>query len=204
VFGETSGLGATAGGIAGSILIPIPGVGAAVGSFLGSGVESLFGGNNNGNNRGMTEFNLRTGANNARGIGKSFEQATVDSASGLANALQQFAAAIGGSSLAGNITVGKGQIQYGGKSYSSADSFLADAYKDVIRGADNINDALKPLITSLNGTADEMARFAQAIVSIDSMAKTNTVSNAVTEFGKAQLSAMDAYKQHTDALQPRL
>jgi len=204
VFGETSGLGAAAGGIAGSILIPIPGVGAAVGSFLGSGVESLFGGDNNGKNAGYTNFNLATGANNAAGVGKTFDQANVDSASGLAGALQQFAAAIGGSSLSGAINVGAGKINYAGKSYSSADAFLADAYKDVIRGADNLNDALKPLITSLDGTADEMARFAQAIVSIDTMSKTNTVSNAVTEFGKAQLSAMDAYKQHTDALQEQI
>jgi len=45
VFGESQEqqIGATVGGIAGQVLIPIPGVGAAIGSFLGSGLGSLFG-----------------------------------------------------------------------------------------------------------------------------------------------------------------
>jgi len=203
-FGQTSGLGAAAGGIAGSILIPIPGVGAAVGSFLGSGVESLFGGDNNGKNAGYTNFNLGTGANNARGVGKSFDQANVDSASGLATALQQFAAAIGGSSLAGAINVGAGKINYAGKSYGSAESFLSDAYRDVIEASTGLNNALKPLILNIKGSAEEILRFATAISSIDKMAGINTVTNAIKEFGKAQPTAAAAYKSHTDALMDQI
>lgn len=155
VFGQTSGIGQAVGGLAGSILIPIPGVGAAVGSFLGGGVESLFGGKNNGNNRGMTNFNLATGANVGAGIGKTFDQGNVDTATGLASMLQQFAAAIGGSSLAGNITVGKGKINYGGKSYATADAFLGDAYTDIMRKATQLTtNTVTSAITEMTKTQE--------------------------------------------------
>jgi hypothetical protein len=44
----------------------------------------------------------------------------------------------------------------------------------------------------------------QALVSIDAMTKTNTVTNAISEFTTAQLSASQAYKNHTDIVQDQI
>lgn len=175
-FGETSGLGATAGGIAGSFLIPIPGLGAAIGAFVGSGLEKafnkVFGQKNDGSNKGQTNFDLATGANNASGIGKTFNQENVDAASNLATVLQEFATSIGGSNLAANITVGgKEGIKYGGTAFGSdTERFLQTALKDVFAASDAVSDQLKPLIKDFDGTAEEIAAFAQAMVALDEQA----------------------------------
>jgi tape measure domain-containing protein len=173
VFGETSGIGAGIGGVVGSAVIPIPVLGAAIGSFVGAGLEKamdkVFGQKNDGSNRGMTDFDLATGANNARGIGKSFSQESVDAASNLANVLQQFATSIGGSSLKANITVGgKEGIKYGNQSFGNdAEAFYQKAFRDVIQSGTKVSDRLKPLIMGFNGSAEEIAQFATGLVELD-------------------------------------
>ncbi len=173
-FGETSGIGATAGGIAGSILIPIPGLGAAIGSFIGTGLEKvagdIFGQKNDGNNRGFADFNLATGGVKSGGVGKSFDQANIDTSEKLVQQLQAFSDAIGGSSLAANVTVGKGKIDFGGQSFGDADSFFKEAFKGVIEASTNLDERLKPLILGFDGTAEQMATFATGLVSVDTAA----------------------------------
>lgn len=173
VFGETSGIGATVGGIAGSALIPIPGLGAAIGSFIGTGLEKaaqkLFGQKNDGNNRGMADFDLAAGTVSARGVGKSYAQESVDAAQSLAEQVKAFSDSIGGSNLKANITVsGKEGILYGGKSFGKdSESFFQQAFKDVVEASDKVNERLKPLIIGFNGTAEEIAAFATGLITLD-------------------------------------
>ena len=202
-FGETSGIGAGIGGIAGSIAIPIPGLGAAIGSFIGSGLESLFGQDNNGNNAASASFNLGTGASSSRGIGNSFDQANVDGANTLVRVLQSFSDAIGGSTLSNNLEIGnKNGIKYNNVSYGQdVEAFLQVAFDDIIKSATNLKESLKPLILSFEGASGEIARFANAIASIDSQAGINTVTNAIEQFNAVQPSIANAYQDQTDALQ---
>lgn len=173
VFGETSGIGGTLGGIAGSALIPIPGLGAAIGSFIGTGLEKaldkVFGQKNDGNNRGLSDFDLVTGSISARGVGKSFAQENVDAAQGLATQIKAFSDAIGGSTLKANISVGsRDGIQYGGQSFGrDAEKFLQTAFKDVVKSATDVSDKLKPLILGFDGTAEELSAFAQVLIALD-------------------------------------
>lgn len=173
VFGETSGIGSSVGAIAGSALIPIPGLGAAIGSFIGSGLEKaaqkLFGQKNDGNNRGMADFNLATGDINARGVGKSFDQGSVDAAEQLSMTLKDFAKSIGGSDLAANITVsGKQGIQYGGQTFGQdSEAFFQKAFKDVVSAATDLSEDLKPVIIGFDGTAEEIGTFAATLKALD-------------------------------------
>ena len=202
-FGETSGIGAGIGGIAGSIAIPIPGLGAGIGSFIGSGLESLFGQDNNGNNAASASFNLGTGASSSRGIGKSFDQANVDGANTLVRVLQSFSDAIGGSTLSNNLEIGnKNGIKYNNVSFGQdVEAFLQVAFDDIIKSATNLKESLKPLILSFEGASGEIARFANAIASIDSQAGINTVTNAIEQFNAVQPAIANAYQDQTDALQ---
>ena len=202
-FGETSGIGAGIGGIAGSIAIPIPGLGAGIGSFIGSGLESLFGQDNNGNNAASASFNLGTGASSSRGIGKSFDQANVDGANTLIGVLQSFSDAIGGSTLSNNLEIGnKNGIKYNNVSFGQdVEAFLQVAFDDIIKSATNLKESLKPLILSFEGASGEIARFANSIASIDSQAGINTVTNAIEQFNAVQPSIANAYQDQTDALQ---
>ena len=202
-FGETSGIGAGIGGIAGSIAIPIPGLGAGIGSFIGSGLESLFGQDNNGNNAASASFNLGTGASSSRGIGKSFDQANVDGANTLIGVLQSFSDAIGGSTLSNNLEIGnKNGIKYNNVSFGQdVEAFLQVAFDDIIKSATNLKESLKPLILSFEGASGEIARFANSIASIDSQAGINTVTNAIEQFNAVQPAIANAYQDQTDALQ---
>ena len=176
VFGETSGIGATVGGIAGSALIPIPGLGAAIGSFIGTGLEKaaqkVFGQKNDGNNRGAANFNLSTGSIDAAGVGKSFSQESVDAAKSLAEQVKAFSDSIGGSNLAANITVsGKDGIQFGGQSFGTdSAAFFKKAFKDVIEASTNLDVKLKPLILDFDGSAEEIAQFATTLTALDERA----------------------------------
>lgn len=205
-FGETTGIGAGIGGIAGSIIIPIPGIGAAVGSFLGTGIEKgldkLFGQKNDGDNKALSIFDLATGDISVKGSGKTFDPANADAGQALAQVLQQFSAQIGGSSLSGVIDVGnRNGITYNGRSYGqNAEAFLADAVQDVVENATNLNRALLPLIQNFSGTADEVIRFTLALAGIDKQSGINTVTNAIEQFTAAQPTVAEAYADHTEAL----
>lgn len=172
-FGETSGIGAMAGGIAGSALIPIPGLGAAIGSFIGAGLEKaaskLFGQKNDGNNRGYANFDLATGGVQSGGYGKSFSPENVTAAERAVQELQAFADAIGGSSLKANITMGgKEGIKYGNVAYGTdQDAFLQAAFKDVAAASTNVSDKIKPLIAGFSGTAEELKQFATGLIALD-------------------------------------
>jgi hypothetical protein len=172
-FGETSGIGAGLGAVAGSIIIPVPGLGAAIGAFVGTGIEKglskLFGEKNDGANRGSASFSLLEGTVTGEGIGKSFDAENVSAAESLAQGLQDFSTAIGGSELSGRVLVGnKNGIEYNGQSYGQdSGAFLRDGFRQVIESATDLDERLKPLILRFDGTASEIADFAQLIYGID-------------------------------------
>lgn len=210
VFGneQSTGLGAMGGTILGSILGgPI---GAGIGSFIGEGIEAgvqkLFGQKNNGNNSGATDFNLATGANVSRTWGKSGSQENADAAAQLVEPLMRFAEAIGGSDLAGNITVGnRNGIQFGGKSFGrDSEAFFQFAFDEVVRGASHLNDALKQLIINFDGTAEETATYAAAMISMTAATATNPVevalNDALAQMDKAKGGFMGAYYAQVEAL----
>jgi len=188
VFGETSGIGATLGGFAGSALIPIPGVGAAVGSFLGSGLESLFGGKNNGNNTGYANFDLGSGDITSGGVGKSYDPANVSGAESLANQLKAMAEKVGGSTFKGRVEVSSnGGIKFDNKSYGKdVTKFLEDAFVKISAAAVGLDENLKDVISSFDGTSEEAVAFADAMVSLNSMLDSNPVQVAMEDFASSQ------------------
>lgn len=208
-FGEQSGVGATIGGVAGA-LIGGP-LGAAIGSFLGAGAEKILGGvfgfgQNNGNNQGFTSFDLSTGARDSQGVGKSFEQANVDTSAGLVDALAAFAAQLGGSAFSGKIEVGNNSgISFigegaGGNFGRDTDAALAFGFRRVIEEATALDDALKPLILSFRGTGEEIALFATSVQSISENAKINTVTNAIEAFANGAPTLLQAYENQSGIL----
>ena len=198
--GGYSNVGATIGGIGGSFFGP---VGAAAGSFLGSGIGSLFGGNDNGQNAGASNFNLATGANVRDIWGNTSNPANADQSVALAGVLQQFADVLGGSSLAGNITVGdRSGIKYGGEKFGQdTDAFFEAAFADIIRAADDLEGPLKRIIRGFEGTAEQTMLFSAAVISLKDSAGLNTVTQAIEDFTAIQPSLISAYTDQTTTLQ---
>ena len=190
------------GGLAGTV-VGGP-IGAAIGSFLGSGLEkglsNVFGFNqNNGNNQGFTEFNLATGSRNSQGVGKSFNQENVDASSALVDALATFSQAIGGSKFSGRVEIGNNSgISFVGRGPAGqfgqdADAALAFGFREIIREATNLDEALKPLILSFRGSGEEIAQFATAVTTLSENSKVNTVTRAIEDFTRVQPTALQAY-----------
>lgn len=207
VFGETSGIGSAVGGMAGSVFGPL---GTAAGSFIGAGIEKaldkVFGQKNDGNNSGASDFNLADRTNVGRTWGKSPGPENADAAVALAAGLQQFADAIGGSSLAANITVGnRDGIKYNNQSFGQdAEAFYDVAFKDVIRNATGLNDALKDLALAFEGTAEETATYIMAMSNMAEAVQTNPVEQAmkdiVTAMDEGSSGMLGAYYKQIDGL----
>lgn len=137
--------------------------------LTGKSFSDVFGQKNDGNNRGGSNFDLSTGKVEGLSWGNSSDPANTDAATSFAEMIKSFSDAIGGSSLAKNITIGgKGGIQYDGQTYGAdSNKFLKDAFNDVIDSATNLNAKLKPLIVGFDGTASEIATFASTLVALD-------------------------------------
>lgn len=200
--GGYSNVGGTVGGAVGSIYGP---VGTAVGSFVGSGIGSLFGGDNNGNNRGTSDFNLADRTNNARGIGKSFEQENVDAAETLVNELQKFADMIGGSNFAGNVTVGNNDgIRFGGEKFGEdTEAFFAVALKEVALASENLVGYLRPVVREFEGTSAQLQTLVLSVVSLGQAVENNPAEQAILDFATATEAASNtffqAYQKQFDA-----
>ena len=203
IFGNTTGIGSTLGGVAGSVFGPL---GTGVGSFLGSGAERLLGnvlgfGGNGGNHAGRADLNLATGNLNSYGVGKKFDQANVDAAQGLAQALGTFSEIIGGSSAKFGITVGnRSGIASDGRKYDTSEEFLADSFDRILASATNLDPVLKSLIAGFDGTAEQMQLFAASVISLSQQSGVNTVTQAIEDFARVQPTVTQAYVDQTDSL----
>lgn len=206
VFGRTSGIGSTLGGLAGTL---IPGVGpllgAGIGSFLGGGLESILGGKNNGDNKGRADIDLSTGAFNTYGVGKSFNQANVDEAGRVSQQLKALSDALGGSDAALKIAVGNksGYSLNGEKFGKDVDAFFSAATKSIIEGAKQLDPVIKSLALAFQGTAEETAVYAQSLGSVYEAIKVNAVDRAAADIeaaAKASNSLYDAYFDQVDII----
>lgn len=206
VFGRTSGIGSTLGGLAGTL---IPGVGpllgAGIGSFLGGGLESILGGKNNGDNKGRADIDLSTGAFNTYGVGKSFNQANVDEAGRVSQQLKALSDALGGSDAALKIAVGnKSGYSLNGENFGrDVDAFFSAATKSIIEGAKQLDPVIKSLALAYQGTAEETAVYAQSLGSVYEAIKVNAVDRAAADIeaaAKASNSLYDAYFDQVDII----
>ncbi len=202
---ETSGLGSAAGTAIGGVFGGP--AGSAVGSFLGEGLEStLFGQDNDGNNAGGANFDLATRLIDSATWGSSGSQASANTAQQLAESLVEFSRLLGGSSLAGNITVGANDgIKYGNVSFGeNREDFFQAAFDDVISGATALDDALKDLLLGFEGTSAEIADFSKVMLSIASGSVVDPVENAIGDFLDAQSSLTERYRPLADAVRDSL
>ncbi len=180
VFGETSGVGASIGAIAGSALIGVPVLGAAIGSFVGTAIESGlgkafgYGGNNNdGKNVARADFDFSTGTfGKGAGSGNSWKKGEgreqADFVDQLMGQLSVFGDAIGGSTLKGGITADSGgKLSFNGKAFSDANQLLAYGFGQIVAASDKVSDRLKPLIANFSGSAEEIAVFTTGLVALD-------------------------------------
>ena len=202
VFGETSGIGNAAGAFIGQGLIPIPLVGAAIGSFLGGGVESLFGGDNNGENSGRAQINLGTGASSIGGVGKTFDQGRVDQVGGLAGFAEQVASLIGGSNAALDIVSGRSGIRVGGSNFAAGDEAgaIQQIFKQVVYGSEQLSGSMKRLIGEFKGTSDQMLQFSEAMISIDRLISRNPIDKLRASLDGPS-SLMDAYRDQISLIE---
>jgi hypothetical protein len=200
VFGQTSGIGSSLGGTIGFALGgPL---GAGLGSFAGAGIESLFGGQNNGDNPGRGRVNLATGQSNVFGVGKTFDQGSVDAVQGFADYAQALAQAIGGSSAQLDIERGRDYMRIGSDRFglNQQDEFIETLIDRVIYQADQLSPALKRVIDGFEGTSEQTLQFAQAMVSLDRMASQNPVESVVADIEAAQTTAMGAYRSQLEQI----
>jgi hypothetical protein len=195
VFGRTSGIGNTLGGLAGFALGgPL---GAALGSFAGGGIESLFGGDNNGENSGRARLNLRTGQSNIGGVGRTFDQGRVDEVQGLADFASQVAALIGGSNANLDIVSGRSGIRVGANNFESGDvaGALNRIFVDVVNQSDVLTESMKRVLNTFRGTSQEMLQFSEAMISIDRLTSRNPIGEMFRELERGTQTAMGAYRE---------
>lgn len=183
---EAVGAAATKAGGGGSF-DPITAAATVAASFVAS---KVFGEDNDGSNRGKSTFDLSTGSNIGKGVGKSFDQGNVTAATQLVEGLQQFADLIGGSSFAGRVFVGgEDGIRMSGKKFGDdQESFFQFGFDEVIRGAEHLDDTLKEMLISFEGTAEEITQYSAAMIQMREAVQSNPVEMALQD----TLDAMDA------------
>jgi tape measure domain-containing protein len=208
VFGSTSGIGSTLGGIAGGMLIPIPGLGTAIGSFLGTGLESLFNqkpsdkrqyasGAFGGSNKILTGFS-----------GDKFSKENQSQAAALLGEIQRMAQEIGGTTAAGSVSVGgrtgfrlsTGQGEDSFRTFADADALLDAAFREVLAGATSLAPAVKTLAQAFNGGREQALAYTQSMQGLWQQTKINPVTQAIDDFAAAQGTAYSAYRGQADTL----
>jgi uncharacterized protein YfkK (UPF0435 family) len=199
---ETTGAGAAIGAVVGAYYGGQ--WGAAAGAFLGEAAEgAFFGQDNDGNNRGSADFSLSDGTVKRNEWGEGGGGANSDFAVTLTEPLIALAEALGGSTLAGNITVGNNEgIKYDNISYGKdKTAFLAVAFRDVIQGATELDQSLKDLLIGFDGTSKHFLEFTQAILMLSENSGINSVTEAINDFDGAQRTMLVTYREQTRSLE---
>lgn len=164
----TSGIGSMLGGAAGSVFGPL---GTAAGSFLGDIAEDLLGdvfgfGGKPGNNTGFAQFNTSTGSITSGGYGTynpDNERAAVE----IANIVQGFAEALGGSNFEGQLDVSdRGWVKFDNQRYEDTDELLGVLFDRVVDGADQLSDSVRELVQGFEGTTEQTVAYAQTLALI--------------------------------------
>jgi len=198
VFGPTTGIGSTALGFVGSAFGPI---GAAIGAFLGSGLESLFGGGKPNQNITSARFASNDWADMSAGQTSIFDYGSAETdqtVMGIAQSLNQFRQILGGSIQdivysvgdQGGLYLAPGRGEgagdgpnYNGYTFNYGDDiagFLDHAFDQMVSGAIGLTDSLKTLVLEFDGTTEETMAVAQAAVllSDDFMSLIHSVKEA--------------------------
>ncbi|WP_129141541.1 phage tail tape measure protein [Modicisalibacter coralii] len=206
--GGYSNTGAALGAAAGQVLIPIPGVGAAIGSFLGSGLGSLFGGSGVDPNlvfktegkygtAGRSGFEREISAQSALGqVGFARESRDLDYAFDSFDEAQQYIdgvaqldntfAAIADS--ADQLAAIQQTVQTKGLLDRSGSEFLTDRYRS---GFATLGNSFQSVFDSFDGTPDKLVSLAVALDSLD---------DTITGNATAMADAQDALGSSDDVL----
>ena len=207
VFGDTTGIGSAVGGIAGSIFGPL---GTGIGSFLGSGIEkglgNLLGFGSGGNNSAIGDFDFGAGSLVSRGVGKNFSERNLQAVQQIEQTLAQFAETLGGTDAAFRVRVGnKSGFKLDGERFDDASELIAEGFKRIAEGATDLSPELKKLIKAFDGTAEETATYAAAIVNISKVVERNPVVDAVDDFSKqlelAGMTTRRVYDEQINAIE---
>lgn len=207
VFGPTSGIGSTLGGIAGSF-IPIPVVGTMLGSFLGSGLESLF------SSKPSDKRQYASGGFSATDQilsgfdGRKFSQENQDAAAALLGQIQAMGVAIGGTTAAGSVSVGgrtglrlsTGEGEDSFRSFADADALLDAAFREVLAGATSLAPAVKTLAQTFTGGREQAVAYTQSLQGLWDQTQINPVDQAMADIASQQTTLFGAYRNQIGSL----
>lgn len=208
VFGSTSGIGSTLGGIAGGMLIPIPGLGTAIGSFLGSGLESLFGGKPSDKRQYASGGFSSTDQILSGFDGRKFSQENQDAAAALLGQIQQMGMAIGGTTAAGSVSVGgrtglrlsTGQGEDSFRTFATAEELLNAAFEEVLAGATSLAPAVKTLAQAFEGGRDQAIVYTQSLQGLWDQTQINPVDQAMKDIASQQGTLYSGYQKQISGL----
>jgi len=207
VFGETSGIGSTILGFAGSAFGPI---GAAIGSFVGSGVEKvitdLFGDSKPDFASAYQTLDFDRGGAIDRGLfGTGDREAVAGGLDSLSQVLSAFGQAVGAQGLLRVGVNNRDGLFVADQQFSGSDTeaFLDAAFDQILRQT-NLPQSLKDLISAFDGTTEEVVSFASSVVSLSDAIKRNPVDEAVKAFeelNNGQQTATAQYFRQAESLQ---
>ncbi|WP_027949871.1 tape measure protein [Haliea salexigens] len=185
-----AGLGGTAGAFLGGPL------GAAIGGAIGGALDSAFGSSKN--RIGGVGINTGTREANLWGTQRAEYQ---DPMQELANVLQGFSDAIGGSGSIMTISRGnKSPLQMDGVEFANVADLVAAAMDNILDTAWELAPVVKDLAKAFDGSVEETAAFARAMQGLWEQTKVNPISASITDFANAQKTVFDGYRDQMAAI----
>lgn len=176
---DSTGIGAAGGSYVGGVIGGYFGAGhpmaiaagAAIGAFLGEGLEKsikeLTGWKDGGKNRAGGNYDLGLGTSDLALAGKN-GGANLTLVEGLVANLQVFSDNIGGSDYKAGIRMGNkdglrvGEIKYGG----DVEQFFQDTFDAIIAEADNMSDSMREFLIGFEGSAETIATTAAVLYAV--------------------------------------
>lgn len=175
----------------------VPTLGGTTAKFI----DDVFGMQAGRNNAAAAEFDIFAGTGRAYGIGKSFDQANLDTAEAVLAALQEFSGLIGGGDFSGRVKIGnRSGVKFNGQKYESIDDFLNFGYEEIINSAQNLDPTLRGLLLQSEGTAIERGQLAASLVNTRTVANTSASTNAFDAYVAGTESLHDTYLRTSTVL----
>ena len=199
-----SGAGGTVGSIAGAI-VGGP-IGAAIGAFIGNGLGSLFGREKADLTSNTLDFAMGTNVR-SRNRGHDFDE-DVAALGDIFLALGQVVGATGSSTVGIHgddgfrfTPAGGGARQGFGQDF---ESFFDAVFDDMVKSSDTLSDSLKSLLVGFEGSVEQTGLFAESLISVSEIIKTNAVDDAIQFFADSQEAAgntiLDSYNLQISAI----